>query len=777
MATTRVQVIIDAKDNASKVVKGLNSSLTDAGKNLSALGGTLTKNFTLPILAAGAAIITLASRAGKVESVTDAYKSMVASFDVGSQELIENVKKATAGTVDQMTIMQQFLKASTLIGKDALGEGGENFTRFATLAKKAARATGQDVDFMFESIINGIGRTSVKWLDNTGVVISATDAYKKYGEELGKTASELTESEKKIAITNEYLRKAEGVYKDVAVSAGGVSSTLARFKVAMIESGDAIGLALIPAVQELVESLTPIIVDKGPKLAAGIADLIKKFTDLAPWIKKTVGAMVLFLAVIGPVLSILGQMKKAFVLAKYGLKALKIGFLLLKGPIASVTGLLLANPIVLIIMGIIAVVALLVVAWKKNWGDIQGKTKKAVDGIKSAFKGLIGVFKLIFKGDFTASFGKLFNVFEDSAIVTNILNARNAIKEFATGIKEGIGNAFTSVVDGITTFFQELPGKLSAFLEAAKVAVVKFFIEDIPYAIGFLVGRFEKLVTVDIPFAIGQMITFFTETIPAFLVSLAQMFVAGIVAIYNIWVEFFTVTIPETIKSFINWASEAIPAFGRALVQWFKTMVENVKKWWEWMKTEGVRVILEFIKEAIAKVVELYTRFTDWIKKLVKDVYNGLLELPGKVKVAMNKVKDAAISKAKEIYEGVKEWFDKIIGFFGSIIDKAGEALTKAREAFTAGREQGLRSEQTGGIVPGPIGAAVPILAHGGERVISAGVATGGSGSGGGVNLQVNIGLYAGTETEKRNIAKNLYAALVQTAQAQNKTVFELMET
>jgi hypothetical protein len=67
-------------------------------------------------------------------------------------------------------------------------------------------------------------------------------------------------------------------------------------------------------------------------------------------------------------------------------------------------------------------------------------------------------------------------------------------------------------------------------------------------------------------------------------------------------------------------------------------------------------------------------------------------------------------------------------------------------------------------------------MAHGGEQVVPSNLAGGGSVGGGGIiNLEVYIGLYAGSETEKRNIAQELYAALATVAGAQNKTVAELM--
>ncbi len=81
----------------------------------------------------------------------------------------------------------------------------------------------------------------------------------------------------------------------------------------------------------------------------------------------------------------------------------------------------------------------------------------------------------------------------------------------------------------------------------------------------------------------------------------------------------------------------------------------------------------------------------------------------------------------------------------------------------------------TGGIVPGPIGEPALAKVHGGERITPAGLSQDQGGSGGAVTLNVNIGLYAGTETEKREIAKSLYSELVRAGIAENKDVKQLM--
>jgi len=152
-----------------------------------------------------------------------------------------------------------------------------------------------------------------------------------------------------------------------------------------------------------------------------------------------------------------------------------------------------------------------------------------------------------------------------------------------------------------------------------------------------------------------------------------------------------------------------------------------------------------------------------------------------------NAGKEGGEKFAEGIGDGAKEAGKRIIeDFLTSIKDKLKELERKAVEAGgilgleipVVGLVKKLfpgefRQEQAGGIVPGAVGEPMPIMAHGQERVIPAGV---GVGVGGGeINFNVSIGLYAGAETEKRNIARELYAALVQVAQSQNKTVQELM--
>ncbi len=119
-------------------------------------------------------------------------------------------------------------------------------------------------------------------------------------------------------------------------------------------------------------------------------------------------------------------------------------------------------------------------------------------------------------------------------------------------------------------------------------------------------------------------------------------------------------------------------------------------------------------------------------------------------------------------------------GFVSGAVNLVKEAVHKGLSVGLAGpagqmyemwRQGKIPGMQTGGIVPGPIGQPVPIMAHGQEEVVPFGKGRSGGGSSGAVNLNVYVGLYAGSEIEKRRIAEALYNQLVLIAGSQNKSV------
>lgn len=123
-----------------------------------------------------------------------------------------------------------------------------------------------------------------------------------------------------------------------------------------------------------------------------------------------------------------------------------------------------------------------------------------------------------------------------------------------------------------------------------------------------------------------------------------------------------------------------------------------------------------------------------------------------------------------ERFNAIKGAVESVIGAIQRVISAAQEMSNKVKGGLK------IPGFQSGGVVPGPVGAPQMAVVHGGEEVIPVDRArAGGGGGSGGMAFTVNIGIYAGSEIEKRNIARELYASLVQLANAQNRTVSEMM--
>ncbi len=97
----------------------------------------------------------------EIEGVRNAF------YKLNDPNLLENLRKSTRGTVNDFELMKVAMRASNFkIPLDQLGT-------LLEFAQKRATQTGESVDYLVSSIVDGIGRKSTLVLDNLG--ISATE--------------------------------------------------------------------------------------------------------------------------------------------------------------------------------------------------------------------------------------------------------------------------------------------------------------------------------------------------------------------------------------------------------------------------------------------------------------------------------------------------------------------------------------------------------------------------------------------------------------------------
>lgn len=168
---------IDFKIGADlKQFRGAMGNIDHSLKKLSggfgALGGVIGASFAIDIIQQFAAeSIELAS---KMEGVEAAFNRL------NDPNLLDNLREATAGTVDDLKLMQTAVRAENFrIPMDVLAKGLE-------FAQRRAQATGESVDYMVDSFVTGLGRESVKILDNLGI---STIELQEKTKELGSMAA------------------------------------------------------------------------------------------------------------------------------------------------------------------------------------------------------------------------------------------------------------------------------------------------------------------------------------------------------------------------------------------------------------------------------------------------------------------------------------------------------------------------------------------------------------------------------------------------------------
>lgn len=145
----------------------------------------------------------------QARQIETSFENIAESAGVSAAALVSSMRKASKGTMDTVSLMKNAARANLF------GLPLEKMGELMEIARASAMATGQSVEFMFDSIVTGIGRASPMILDNLGIIVKVGDANDKYAKSLGKTAEQLTVAEQKQAMLNAVLESGGEILKKV----------------------------------------------------------------------------------------------------------------------------------------------------------------------------------------------------------------------------------------------------------------------------------------------------------------------------------------------------------------------------------------------------------------------------------------------------------------------------------------------------------------------------------------------------------------------------------
>lgn len=406
------KIIIDA-DDALKSTERLGGVLGGFGKSLQTVGAVATAGLgiaTGAVAGVGAAVLGLAQDAAAIPGVTSAFETLTSTMDGGATAMLAALQDSSGGLITNTELMRSFNTAASLVGKDF----AERLPDSMGYLSKVSAATGQDMGFMLDSLVKGVGRLSPLILDNLGIQVNLAEANEEYAASIGKTADELTKSEQQTALMNQVMEK----LAENTEGMEGLSNPFEAFRVTLQNVKDDIGAQLLPAVTPLIEKFSelaqqaiPILMEKvdafialfstiGGVILEFIGNLQDGMTPLDAFIEAMrgilppemlaglidfrdnvlPGLMEQVTAIKDGVIELITPVAEAvmqFFSWKDVMLAAAVGIAAIVLPI--IWSLITAMaPILLTVAAVIAVVALLRNAWENNWGGIQEKTAAVI---------------------------------------------------------------------------------------------------------------------------------------------------------------------------------------------------------------------------------------------------------------------------------------------------------------------------------------------------------------------------------------------------------------
>ena len=184
-------------------------------------------------------LIKYGAEAVKLAAKTEGIKN---AFDrLNNPNLLNNLQKATRNTVADVDLMSAAVRANNFhISLEAL-------PKYFEFAQQRARATGESVDYLVESIVMGIGRKSAMILDNLGISLEDIN------NELKVTPDYAT------AVGNIMTREMAKGGETVATTADSLAQMQAAMTNLKAEAGDIIIDVLANPLAKSAESLTDVI--------------------------------------------------------------------------------------------------------------------------------------------------------------------------------------------------------------------------------------------------------------------------------------------------------------------------------------------------------------------------------------------------------------------------------------------------------------------------------------------------------------------------------------
>lgn len=431
----------------------------------------------------------------------------------------------------------------------------------------------------------------------------------------------------------------------------------------------------------------------------GLTQVVAWFTNLSTstqeWIVKgaaiaavvfiVVGALGIFAGSLLQIIGLFIRMLPAFKLIATAVKILTTSFIRLGVA-------MFANPIGLIILAVIALVAAFVLLWRNNEGfrnffiQMWAKIKAAALTVANWFKGL------------PAFFSALWNT-----IKSNTLSIWNAVIGFFASIPQRIGAFFAQVGQIIRTLWNWSPygliinnwGKIISFFKALP-GQIGDFLSRLPYLVGywisFTIASIIRLwiegwkLMINTGIAIVEGIISFFQQLPARLGAIIGATVAWVNQTWNSMYDSVVATAGKIVQGVVTFFTQ-LPGRVSAL---FQQVMSTVASWLGQTAATARSKAQEIWNNIVGFIQGLPSNVASTFSNVLSSVSNYLGQAAGKAREMASNIKDNLLNGIRGLPGAVDGILDNVISAIKGAIRGAFNAVKDFARGLWDGFKDGL---------------------------------------------------------------------------------------
>ena len=191
--------------------------------------------------------------AAQFETIIRGTESLATAVGTSANQVISSLKEITGG---QLSIVEAARNANLAL---SAGFNVDQIEQLGSVAIKASRALGRDLGDSFQRLARGAIKLEPELLDELGIFTRIEPAVNAYALSVGKSASQLTQFERRQAFANQVIKDGTDAFKDIDTSVISTQETfeklVANFSDLAIIVGSFVADQLVPLAEFLDKNL------------------------------------------------------------------------------------------------------------------------------------------------------------------------------------------------------------------------------------------------------------------------------------------------------------------------------------------------------------------------------------------------------------------------------------------------------------------------------------------------------------------------------------------